>query len=188
MPSHGACWLCKCRFTCVSLSCDLVCQVSVPNPGAAPEPAGGIQTPGTDGPLSPDAACVAAPTTSPPHCSSERSSRTGGPPRRRAPCRCCGLRLDQGRDDVIVPLKSGVLAGLVWELEGRALWFYLWREKDLCQNVDIKCLQGQVLTSSMTAAYGAYRGKQRHIPARLGVSLSGLVRSSCPLMAWSSAR
>lgn len=118
----------------MSLSCDLVRQLAGPGPGAAPEPAGGIQTPGTDGPLSPAAACVAAPTTSPPHWSSERSLRTVAPSLRRwAPCRGRGLRSDRGRDDVIGPWKSGVPEELVWELERRALWFYLRRENVQCK-------------------------------------------------------
>lgn len=121
----------------MSLSCGLVRQLAGPSPGAAPEPAGGIQTPGTDDPLSPAAACVAAPTTSPPHWSSEQSLTPGAPSlQRRAPGRGRGLRLDRGRDGAIGPWTSGVLAELVWELEGRALWFYLRREKGQCKHFD----------------------------------------------------
>ena len=117
-------------LTCVSLSCDRLRQLAGPSPSAAPEPADGIQTPGTDDPLSLAAAYVVLPTTSPPHWASEQSSRPGAPsPQCWAPCRDCGLRLNQGRDDVIEPLKSVVLVGLVLELEGQALWFYLQREK-----------------------------------------------------------
>lgn len=121
---------CEGCLTCASLFCDLVRHLVDPSPGAAPEPAGGIQTLGTDDPLSPAAACVAALPTAPLHWSSEPSLRRRAPALQRwAPCRGCGLRLDPGQDDVIGPLKSGLLAGLVWELEGRALWFCLRNEK-----------------------------------------------------------
>lgn len=123
----------------MSLSWDPVYHLAGPSPGAAPEPAGGIQTPGTVDPLSPASACVAALTTSPPHCSSERALRPTGPSLHRwAPCRVRGLKLDQGLDDGIGPLKSGVLVGLVWELEGQALWFYLWSEKGQCKHFYIR--------------------------------------------------
>ena len=107
-----------------------MCQLAGPCPDAAPEPAGGIQTPGTDDHLSPAAACVAAPTTSLPHCSSERSLRLRGLRLQSwAPCRGRGLRLDLEQDDVIEPLKGGFQVGLAWGLGVRALWFYLQREK-----------------------------------------------------------
>lgn len=112
----------------MTLSCDLTSQVADPSPGAAPEPAGGTQTPGIDDLLSPAAAYVAVPTISPPHCSSEQSVRLVALFLQRwAPCRGCGLRLDQGRNDVIGLQMDGFLVGLVWELEERALWFYLQR-------------------------------------------------------------
>lgn len=99
------------------LFCDLGLHWADPSPGAAPEPAGGIQTPGTDDPLSPAAFCVAALPTALPHWSFEPSLRVRAP----APCRGCGLRLDQGPNDVTGPLTNGQWAALVWELEGRAL-------------------------------------------------------------------
>lgn len=115
-------------LTCVGPSCDLLRHPADPSPGAAPEPAGGIRTPDTDDPPSPAAACVAAPTTSPPRWSSEPSLRPRAPAlQRRAPCRGRGLRLGREQDDVIGPSKSGVLEAPVWELEGWALWFYLQR-------------------------------------------------------------
>lgn len=43
----------ECWLTCARLSCDLVSQESGSGPDAAPEPAGEIQTPGTDDPLFP---------------------------------------------------------------------------------------------------------------------------------------
>lgn len=111
----------------MSLSCGLVHLRAVLCPGAAPEPAGGIQTPGTDGPPSPAAAYVAVPATSPPHWLSELTLRLRAlSPQRRPPGRGRGLGSDLGWDDVIGPLKGGVLVGQVWDLEGRALWFYLW--------------------------------------------------------------
>lgn len=99
---------------------------SDPSLGAAPEPAGGIQRPGTDDPLSPASAFVAELPNAPPRWFSEPSLRQRAPgPQPQAPHRGHGLRLDQRQDDVIGPLMSGLLVGLVWELEEGVLWFYL---------------------------------------------------------------
>lgn len=113
-------------LTCVGLFYDPVLHQADSSPGAAPEPAGGIQTPGTDDPLSLVAACVAAPPTALPHWSCGPSLRPRALARRRlAPCRGCGLRSDQGQDGVVGPTARGLLAALVWAQVGRALWFCL---------------------------------------------------------------
>lgn len=144
------------------------------DPGAAPEPAGGIQTPGIDGPPSPAVTFVAVPTTSPPHWSLERSlwmevlSQWC-----YVPCK------GQEQYDEVVPL-NGVQVELFWVMVGRALWFCLTRGQVRCQNTDMSCWHNKLCISVTHEVI--------HLPARFGVSsLSGLVRSSCPLRAWKSA-
>lgn len=118
-------------FTCVSRSCGLVRQQVCPGPSAAPEPADGTQTPGTADLPSPVGACAAEPATAPPRGFSERSVRRAAPlPRSRAPGTDRGSRSDLELDDGVGPWMSGVLEGLVWELGGLALWFYLQTKRE----------------------------------------------------------
>lgn len=114
-------------LTCVGLLCDPAFPRADSSPGAAPEPAGGIQTPGTDGPPSPAAACVAAPTIALPRWSCGPSVRLRCPaPERPAPCRGRGLGSVPGWSGGTGPTGVGGLqAALVWAWEGGALWFCL---------------------------------------------------------------